>query len=302
MQPKVAEPNLLLSGKVCLITGATAGIGEVSAHLLARLGATVVIVARSPERCRFVVERIAIENHDWPGAGSGDFIAADLSEMRSVRQVAAEFLSRYERLDVLINNVGAIYTTRRVSSEGWELTWALNHLGYFLLSNLLIERIKATANRFSEARIVNVSSAAHRGSKIHFDDLQGERFYNPWRAYAQSKLANILFTFELDRRLRGTQVSVNALHPGFVATRFGANNPGGWGLALKILHRFALTPEEGAATTVFLASSPVVQGKSGLYFVNSRPTAADARAYEGRTARRLWQVSEDMLAKFLAQI
>lgn len=299
INPSHDIPDLLLSGKVCLVTGATSGIGEVTAHLLARLGARVVIASRSQERCQAVAGRITRENEDWPGAGCADFLVADLSEMSAVKHLADQFLSRYDRLDVLINNVGAMYDTRHITSEGWEKTWALNHLGYFLLTACLMERLKETAARWNEARIINVSSAAHRGSKINFDDLQGERFYNPWRAYAQSKLANILFTFELDRRLRGTDVTANALHPGFVATQFGTNNSRIWKFVLGIIHRFAITPEEGAATSIFLASSPEALKKSGLYFVNSRPTAADPAAYDIRTARQLWVVSEEMLFDYL---
>jgi retinol dehydrogenase 12 len=287
-------PVLLMSEKVCLITGATGGIGEVTARALARLGARVVIASRSPDRCRATVEKIAAENADLPGVPPAEYIAADLSEMSQVHRLADEFLERFQRLDVLLNNAGAVFTTRSVTSEGLEMTFALNHLGYFLLERRLENILKETARKEGEARVVNVSSAAHRGSKIRFDDLQGEKFYNGWRAYGASKLANLLFTFELDRRMRGSQVSANALHPGFVATQFAQNNQGWLKPVMKLAGRFALSPENGAATSIYLASSPDVRGMSGLYFVSCRPTAADRAAYDQSTARRLWEVSEEL--------
>jgi NAD(P)-dependent dehydrogenase (short-subunit alcohol dehydrogenase family) len=289
------DPELLLSGKVCLVTGATAGIGEVTARALARLGAHVIITGRTPERCQAVVERIAAENEDDPATPRAEYHLADLSEMAQVRRLGEAVLQRHPRLDILVNNAGGFYNSRQLTTEGMETTWALNHLSYFLLTRLLLDPLKRTARQTGEARIVNVSSSAHRGAKIRFDDLQGERRYNGWRAYAQSKLANVLFTFELDRRLRATGVSANALHPGFVATGLGTNNPAWWRFVLGLLHRFAVTPQEGAATTIYLASSPAVHGVSGLYFVDCRPTAADPAAYDQNTARRLWEVSEAMV-------
>jgi NAD(P)-dependent dehydrogenase (short-subunit alcohol dehydrogenase family) len=214
--------------------------------------------------------------------------------MAQVRLLGEEVRRRYERLDVLVNNAGGYYNSRELTAEGLETTWALNHLSYFLLTRLLLEPLQRAARTTGEARIVNVSSAAHRGARIRFDDLQGERQYTGWRAYAQSKLANVLFTFELDRRLRGAGVSANALHPGFVATGLGRNNPVWWRWVVNVLHRFAVSPHEGAATTVYLACSTAVRGVSGLYFVDCRPTGADPAAYDQKTARRLWEVSEEM--------
>jgi retinol dehydrogenase 12 len=298
----VDPSDLRMADKVCLITGGTGGIGEVTTRALARLGATVVVVARSEERCQATIRLIQDENRQADGAAvatavaRAEYLVADLAEMSQVRRAAQEFLQRHNRLDVLVNNVGATFTSRRLTSEGIEATWALNHLSYFLLTDLLLGALKNTATQHGEARIVNVSSAAHRGARIYFDDLQGERSYNSWRAYGQSKLANVLFTFELERRLRGTQVSANALHPGFVATRFGENN-GAWMRAImRILHRFAISPEEGAETSIYLASSPRLHGVSGLYFVRCQPTGADPAGYDQLTARRLWEVSEQMIA------
>jgi NAD(P)-dependent dehydrogenase (short-subunit alcohol dehydrogenase family) len=285
-------PELLMSKKVCLITGATAGIGEVTARALARLGAKVVISSRNPDRCHATVERIAAENADLPGVPMAEYIVADLSEMAQVRRLAEEFSERFDRLDVLVNNAGAVFTSRQSTSEGLEMTFALNHLSYFLLTRLLENVLRETARNNGAARVVNVSSAAHRGAKIRFDDLQGEKYYNGWRAYGASKLANILFTFELDRRLRGSKITANALHPGFVATQFAHNNQGWLRLAMRMAHRFALSPDEGAATSIYLASSPLAHGASGLYYVSCRPTAADPVAYDQNVARRLWEVSE----------
>jgi NAD(P)-dependent dehydrogenase (short-subunit alcohol dehydrogenase family) len=212
-----------------------------------------------------------------------------LSSQEQIERLAEEAKKRYERLNVLINNAGALFLHRRESVDGIEMTWALNHLGYFLLTNLLLDLIQRSA----PARIVNVSSRAHERARIDFDDLQGRRTYSGMRAYGQSKLANLLFTHELARRLEGTGVTVNALHPGFVATNFGADDNGFFlRLILRLLQRArAISAEEGAQTSIYLASSPEVEGVTGKYFFRKRPQPSSPASYDEETARRLWEVS-----------
>jgi retinol dehydrogenase 12 len=283
----MSEETINLTGKVCLVTGATSGIGEVTAEALAKMGARVVILSRNPERCASTTQRIRSAS----GNPAVDFLVADLSSQADIRRMAAEFHQRYDRLDVLVNNAGGFFLKRQESPDGIELTFALNHLNYFLLTNLLLDLLKASA----PARIVNVSSGAHNGGKIDFEDLQGTRSYGGWKAYSQSKLANVLFTYELARRLNGAQVTVNALHPGFVATGFAKNN--GWiaSVGLSVVHLFARKPEEGARTVIYLASSPDVAGVTGKYFHDEKSVPSDSASYDEETARKLWQISAQMV-------
>jgi NAD(P)-dependent dehydrogenase (short-subunit alcohol dehydrogenase family) len=282
----------LLKGKVCLVTGATAGIGEVTACELARMGATVVGVGRNRQKC----DASAAHIKSATGNPNVEYLLADLSVQAQVRHLAAEFRAKYDRLDVLVNNAGAFYATRQESSDGIELTFALNHLAYFLLTNLLLDLLIASA----PARIVNVSSGAHAPAVINFDDLQGKEKYSGWGAYAQSKLANILFTYELARRLEGTSVTANALHPGFVATNFAHNNNQGIlgkviVLGMQGIQRlFARTPEKGAETVIYLAASPEVEGVTGLYYTDKEAVKSSTASYDLATAARLWQISEKM--------
>jgi NAD(P)-dependent dehydrogenase (short-subunit alcohol dehydrogenase family) len=272
---------------ICLITGATSGIGEVTARELARRGMHVIIVGRSAERVAATVARIKQAT-----GVDVETLIADLSSQAGVRSVAETFLQRYQRLDVLINNAGGFFASRQVSADGIELTWALNHMSYFLLTNLLIDTLRASA----PARVINVSSDAHRGGVMRWDDLLFTRGYNGWAAYAQSKLANILFSNELARRLEGTGVTSNALHPGFVATRFAHNNGIIWGGLMALMQRlFAITPEEGAQTSIYLATAPEVATISGRYFVKSRETSPAPQAQDMAAAARLWEISERML-------
>ena len=269
------------------MTGATAGIGAVTAHELARMGATVVGVSRNPDKCAAVGERVKTET----GNLDVEFLNADLSSLVQVRRLAEAFKRKYDRLDVLVNNAGAYYLTRQECVDGIELTFALNHLGYFLLTNLLLDLIKASA----PARIVNVSSAAHQSARMDFANLNGRGFYNSWAAYGQSKLANLLFTYELARRLEGTGVTANALHPGFVASSFAQNN--GWLVAwgTKFAQKLAgRTPQEGARTVIYLATSPEVEGVSGKYFIDEKAVASSPASYDETIAKRLWEVSEQM--------
>jgi NAD(P)-dependent dehydrogenase (short-subunit alcohol dehydrogenase family) len=277
-----------MQNKICLITGATSGIGQATAMALAQKGITVIVAGRDEERCQKTVARIQRETQNF----HVDYLLADLSVQAQVRQLAADFKARYERLDVLVNNAGAIFLRRQISADGIEMTFAVNHLAYFLLTNLLLEPLKASA----PARVVNVASNSHYGQHLDFDNLQLKRGYNPMRAYGRSKLCNLYFTYELARRLEneGTGVTVNAMHPGFVATNMGANN--GWWvkLFLPLVHLNSLTPEQGASTVVYLASSPDVEGVSGKYFVREREVESDPVSYDESAARRLWEVSEEM--------
>jgi NAD(P)-dependent dehydrogenase (short-subunit alcohol dehydrogenase family) len=270
-----------------LVTGATSGIGAVTARALAATGATVVLVGRDRARAEASVEKIRRET----GSQTVDYLLADLSSQAEIRRLADEFLGRYDRLDVLVNNAGAMFWSRQETVDGLERTLALNHLSYFLLTNLLLDRLKASA----PARIVSVASDAHQGARVDFNDLQGKRSYAGMQAYGQSKLANVLFTYELARRLGGTGVTANTLHPGFVATSFAANNGGIIRLAMGILHRFALSPEQGAQTSIYLAASPEVEGVTGKYFERSKPAASSKLSYDEAAARRLWNVSEELV-------
>lgn len=280
-----------MQGKVCIVTGATAGIGEVTALELARQGATVVVIGRNQAKCQATTARIRAET----GNPQVDYLVADLSSQASVRAVAESFRQKYDRLDVLVNNAGVFFARRQESADGIEMTWALNHLGYFLLTELLRDLLVASA----PARVVNVSSGAHAGGTIRFDDLEGKVKYSGWGAYAQSKLANILFTAELARQLEGTGVTANSLHPGFVASNFAMNNMQGGMRILRPVFRLvqkvaAISPEKGAETSVFLASSPMLEGVTGRYFVKSQLVTPSKAAQDMTAARRLWEVSEQM--------
>lgn len=272
-----------------MVTGATAGIGLVTARELARKGAVVVVVGRDAAKGERVVREIRGDTgNEWV-----TFQRADLSVQSDIRCLARNFVEEHPRLDVLVNNAGAIFNRRQTSADGIEMTFALNHLNYFLLTNLLLDRLTAAP----AGRIVNVSSGAHRGATIDFDDLQCERSYSGWRAYQRSKLANLLFTFELARRLDGSTVTANALHPGFVASRFGLNNGPLFRFGIRIAFMTSAIPvDEGAKTSVYLASSPEVADVSGRYFVKCRPEEPSSPAQDPDAARRLWEVSERMTA------
>lgn len=281
----MAEDQLMV-GKTCLITGATGGIGKETARGLRKMGATVVIVGRNTEK----TAATAAELREAEGVGQVDALVGDLSSMREVRRIAGEFRQRYARLDVLINNAGAIFMRRRESADGLEMTFALNHLSYFLLTNLLVNVLRASV----PARVINVSSGAHFGGNIHFADLQFRRGYAGFRAYSQSKLANVLFTYELARQLNDSGVTANALHPGFVASNFGLNN-GRWFIPIfRLVHLWAISAEEGARTTLYLASSPEVEGVTGKYFDKCQPVPSSRNSYDERTAARLWEVSREL--------
>jgi NAD(P)-dependent dehydrogenase (short-subunit alcohol dehydrogenase family) len=282
-----------MAGKVVVITGGNTGIGKEAAVALAGRGAQVVITSRNEERGRAARQEIA----ERSGNDSVDVMPLDLASFRSIRSFAADALDRFDHLDVLVNNAGLILHRRAETQEGFEETFGVNHLGHFLLTEMLLERLRASA----PSRVVVVSSHAHKGARrgLDFDDLQTEHNYKWMGVYNKSKLANIYFARELARRLDGTGVTVNALHPGFVRSEFGRGGDLGgiYGWGIKYLASpFAISPEKGARTTVYLASSPDVADVSGGYFYKCKPSAPSAVAQDDEAASRLWDASEKLLA------
>jgi NAD(P)-dependent dehydrogenase (short-subunit alcohol dehydrogenase family) len=272
-----------MDGKICVVTGATSGIGKETAVGLARLGARVVIVGRDADRTRATADWISRE----AGSEQVAFLLADLSSQTEVRRVAREFRDKHARLDVLVNNAGAIFTRRETTVDGFERTWALNHLAYFLLTHELLDLLRAS----TPARVVNVASTMHNGGVIDFDNLKGEKSYGGVSAYSRSKLANVLFTYALARRLEGTGVTANCLHPGGVATAFGHNRPGAIDLILRLAKPFLLTAERGAATSIYLASSADIEGVTGKYFTRCKPARSSAASHDEALQERLWALS-----------
>jgi NAD(P)-dependent dehydrogenase (short-subunit alcohol dehydrogenase family) len=275
-----------MQGKLCLVTGATSGIGILTARALASQGARIILVGRNPTKCQNAVQQIQADS----GNRDVESFIADLSSQQQIRDLAHRFHERHRRLDVLVNNAGGIWMQRELTVDGLEMTFAVNHLAYFLLTQLLLDDLKAG----KPARIVNVASDAHRGATLDFEDLMAARRYSAWRQYCCSKLMNMLFTYELARQLEGSGVTANALHPGWVATGFGGNN--GWrGSLLQLLARcFALSGEKGARTPIYLASSDVVAGITGRYFVKDREVPSSQASYDETAAKRLWEVSASL--------
>jgi NAD(P)-dependent dehydrogenase (short-subunit alcohol dehydrogenase family) len=272
-----------MEGKLCVITGATSGIGLITAQRLAGMGARLVLVGRDPARGETALARIKART---PRA-EVSIHYADLARLDALRTLAAG-LNALSGIDVLINNAGAMFWRREVTADGLERTFALNHMAYFVLTALLRDKLAAS----SPARIVNVASDAHRGARLDFSDLQSARNYSGMRTYSRSKLCNILFTRELSRRLAGTGITANCLHPGFVNSRFGDNNPGVVGVGTRIVKQlFAISPERGAETPVYLASSPAVEGKTGGYYDQCAPSTPSREAQDDGAARRLWEES-----------
>lgn len=274
-----------MTGKTVVITGATSGIGEVAACVLAEQGARIVFIARDRERAAATTKRLRAVN---PHADHRMHLA-DLSSLAEMKRVANAISQSESRIDVLINNAGAVFLSRKASVDGLEMTFATNHMAYFVVTNILLDRLKSTP----AARIVSTASDAHKSGKLDFADLQSEKGYRSFRVYGTTKLENILFTRELSSRLRGTGVTANCAHPGFVGTRFGQNNTNN--ILLKGLSRaimsFGLKPEEGAKTIIYLASSSEVEGKSGGYYYKCKIETPTTAAQSDEDARRLWDLS-----------
>jgi NAD(P)-dependent dehydrogenase (short-subunit alcohol dehydrogenase family) len=280
--------EISIRGKTVVITGATSGLGLIAAERLAALGARLVLVARSRRRGEAALARLAAQ-----GPGNAHSIHyADLSRLAEMKRVGAEIAAAEPRIDVLINNAGCLFGSRQETEDGLERTFALNHLAPFLLTNLLLGRLERSA----PARVVTVASNAHTAGRIDFDDLQGEQSYSGGRAYNQSKLANVLFTYQLAARLRASAVTVNALHPGVVRTSFGAEDPAGiQRLLVPLLRPVMKSPAQGAVTSIHLASAPDLEQVSGRYFANRRPTRSSPRSYDQVVAARLWEASADLV-------
>jgi NAD(P)-dependent dehydrogenase (short-subunit alcohol dehydrogenase family) len=275
-----------MTGRTVLVTGATGGIGLATASRLAGLGARVGLVGRDAARTAAAAGRLR------DGGAEVDVFLADLSSQRDVRALAGQVLAAYARLDVLVNNVGGYWATRHETEDGLERTFAVNHLAPFLLTNLLLDLLRASA----PARVVTVSSGAQAMGRIDLDDLQGSQGYNGQRAYNQSKLANVMFTYELARRLEGSGVTANALHPGVVRTAFGQEDSGAWmRLLLPVVRPFMKSPERGADTSVLLASSPQLEHVSGRYFADGRAKRSSRASYDTDVAARLWRVSAELV-------
>lgn len=281
------EQSEEMAGRICLITGATSGIGLETARELAARGARVVIVGRNETKTLATVEEIRQQT----GNAEVDYLLADFSSQAAVRGLAETFKRRYGELHALVNNAGAIFWQRRETVDGLEMTFAVNHLAPFLLTNLLLDTLRASA----PARVVTVASDAHNGATIPFDDLQQTRDrYRGLVAYGQSKLANIMFTYELARRLAGSGVTANTLHPGFVASNFFRSSGALVGNGIVLMRPFMVGVEKGARTSVYLASSPEVASETGQYFVKCKPARSSKASYDVAAQQRLWQVSEQL--------
>ena len=278
----------VMQGKICLVTGATSGMGKETALGLARMGATVVLVGRDATKAKETQREITRQS----GNEQIDVLLADLSSQQEVRKLAAEFKAKYSQLHVLVNNAGAVFTKRQTTVDDLEMTFALDHLAYFLLTNLLLDTIKAS----TPARIINISSQAQGIGKINFDDLQGEKSYGMFgfTAYAQAKLANVMFTYELARRLQGTGVTVNAVGPGPVATNFGVSNKGIFGAISKFAMRGAKTSADAAKTAIGLASDPAFQNETGKFYYEEHEIHSSKLSHNVAIQKRLWEVSEEL--------
>ena len=279
--------TITMKGKTCLITGANSGIGYESALALAKMGAQIVMVCRN--RSKGEAAQATIKSKS--GNQLVDLLIADLSVQQSIRDLAAAFKAKYNRLDVLINNAGGAFGKRELTADGYEMTFAVNHLAYFLLTDLLLDVLKASA----PSRIVSVASEYEQFAALDFDDLMLEKKYGVNKAYGQSKRANIAFSYELAKRLAGTGVTANCLHPGVVRTNFGSQTGGLFGMVWSKLARpLELSPEQGAQTIIYLASSPEVEGVTGMYYQKKKPIKSHAQTYDPAVQTRLWQVSEQL--------
>ena len=278
-----------MAGRTVLVTGATSGIGRATALGLATMGAQVAITGRDRGRTHDAARELRAA-----GGMKVEVFVTDLSCQAQVRRLASEVLEHLPRIDVLVNNAGGYWDTRHVTADGLERTFAVNHLAPFLLTNLLLDRLERSA----PARVVTVSSNAHATGRIDFDDLQGEVSYSGGRAYSQSKLANVLFTYQLAKRMRGSAVTANALHPGVVRTSFGAEDPARiHRLLVPLLRPVMKSPAQGAAASIHLASTPELEEVSGCYFANRRPTRSSPRSYDQAVAARLWEASANLVGR-----
>ncbi len=280
-----------MNGKRVLITGATNGIGKQTALELATMGADLVIVGRNEAKTRRVQNELQALN----GGGEIDYLIADLSSMAEIRRIAAEFRARHDRLDVLLNNAGAAFSEFQLSADGYEMSFALNHISYYLLTHLLLDVLIETSQEQGEARIINVSSSAHRGATVRLENLRDKSGFNFMNSYGASKLMNVQFTYELARRLADTTVTVNAVHPGLVDTGFGHETGWLYSTICKILQKlFADSPEKGAETLVYLAASPDVSGISGKYWNAKQQKRSSKSSYDREQQQRLWEYSAEV--------
>ncbi|MGI8952246.1 MAG: SDR family oxidoreductase [Chitinophagaceae bacterium] len=281
-----------MKNKIVLITGATSGIGKATAEALAKQGATIVFLARNKSKADSVIEEIKSKT----GNQNISFIEMDLGSLVSVKKAADEFKSKFKKLDVLINNAGGTFDKRQLSKDGFEWTFQVNYLSHFLLTNLLLDEIRSAG----KARIINVSSGAQTMGKIGFDNLQGEKKYKGLSIYCNSKLMNIMFTYSLAERLKGTGVTVNTLHPGVVKTDFGKGTTDGFiGFMVKYMRFMMIPVEKGAATSIYLASSPEVENVTGKYFSKKKTIASNKQSYDVAIRKQLWEVSEEMVRQYL---
>ncbi len=275
-----------MTGKVCVVTGANTGIGLETARGLAEMNACVVLACRDRERGEAAVADIESRSN----TSKVELMLLDLGSQESIRGFAGAFQEKFDRLDVLVNNAATVPTGRELTADGLEMQFGVNHIGPFLLTHLLLDHLKSGA----PSRVVTVSSTTHENARINFDDLQAAEKYNFFGAYGKSKLANILFTYELARRLEGSGVTANCLHPGGVRTKILRNVRGPLGVAIKFGTYLMISPRSGAKTSVYLASSPEVEGVSGKYFVKCREIASSERSHDEADAKRLWDVSMEL--------
>ncbi len=272
-----------MKGKIVLITGATSGIGRETAFGLADMGAKVVILARNGDKASATIDQIRLRTRNT----ETEFINCDLTSLESVREAADVFKNGHQKLDVLIDNAGGVFGKRKVTVDGFEQTFQVNHLSHFLLTNLLLDVLKKSA----PSRIIVVGSQAHSVARLDFDDLMMENDYSPFKAYGRSKLANLLFCFELSRRLEGTGVTANCLHPGVVRTNFGHDLNGATKFFMPVGHLFMISPRKGASTSIYLATDPEIANVSGKYFAKKKVRSSSSESTDRTVAKKLWDVS-----------
>ncbi len=279
-----------MKNKIVLITGATSGVGKETARALLNMDAGVVMLVRNMEKAEAVKKELMAST----GSAKISIVNCDLADLKKVRDAASEVLQKFERVDVLINNAGGIFANKNLSAQAYEMTFAMNHLGHFQLTKNLLDIIKNTPG----GRIINLSSEAHRSGKLDFDDLMQEKGkYSSFKAYSNAKLANLYFTYELASRLETSGIAVNAVHPGVVRTGFGSDFKGGLGFLFSLARPFMISPGKGAQTSIYLASSEEAGSITGKYFKNKKPVASSSISYDKEIAKKLWDVSEELIKK-----